>query len=87
MFTLIVGWIIAGLILFLQSAMEIRLDRAWTRWTRRSRWLLLAFHIVAAPVVLLVSLVGVMAERGQRFRTPLEIEDANQRERSRGVKP
>ena len=85
MLTVIAVWIAVGLILFLQNAMEMRLDRVWVRWTRRSRWCLLAAHVLAAPAILLLALVGVMRERGQRFMTPLELEDAQRKRRNRST--
>jgi len=83
MTTAAVIWLVTGLILFLQNVMEIRLDRAWVRWTSRNRWRLLLFHVIGAPAILLLALIGVMVERGQRFRTPLELEDDARKRRNR----
>ncbi len=69
-------WVVAGLLLYIIIAQELRISREWPTWSRKGRVVLLLVCVGACPLLLLLYVWQVTRERGYRYARADVVEEA-----------
>lgn len=65
--TFAVLWIVTGLNVYLLVANELRISREWRTWAAPQKFALLLLCVVTSPIALLLYVLQVTRERGNRY--------------------